>query len=103
MRELCDTEQRDKINEFSPLPPLRSRYKSPNCLHYVPEFPQPGAESRRTKSIYRKVRETLLWMMESLVPSFVLHIRVLGAHRLTLHHLAECMTVPAQVAGTTSL
>lgn len=46
MRELCDTEQIDKINKCSPLPPLRSHYKPPESLNCVPEFSQPGREWR---------------------------------------------------------
>lgn len=55
MRELCDTEQIDKINAFSPLPPLRSHYKYFNSLNCVLEFPQPVGELRLSKSTHKKM------------------------------------------------
>lgn len=55
MREFCDTEQVDKINEFSPLPPLRSHYKSFNSLNGVPEFLQPVGELRSIQNHTQKM------------------------------------------------
>ena len=41
-REFCDTEQIDKINKVSPLPPPRSHSDSLNSLNREPEFAQRG-------------------------------------------------------------